>query len=195
MKRIGLGSALYFFSFSFVIAKAEDTNPPFVRDISLLGGLAHSRGPGVENAIQPALGFFYARSFSAPQPEHFLLRVIADGLWTHVTPSDTKPLAHLAESQQAQALLVRFGFSGCYLWSFTNLICLDDGPRISWLSQGKNNAQNLGSFPLGLSYHNAKLLPWIFMSRIEFGRWSSRENGSQQHNALSFLLLGFGYQW
>lgn len=181
-----------------VQAAQDNQNPmskvPFSREISLIGGISQSSGPGVERSIRPASGFIYARSFTLPEPNRFLIRVIADTIWTDLTTS-YRPLSQLAPERKAVATLIRFGFSGCYLWSTTWMACMDDGPRISWLNQGTSDAQVLGSFPLGVSVHNGELFPWILSLRGEIGRWQSREKGVQFKNDLSLLWLGAGYNW
>lgn len=186
--------ATSFFALHTPLARASEP-VPFSREISLLGGVSRGQGSGIENQNQAVVGFQYARSFSAPEAEHFLLRIIADTLRTHLKPSSAQPLADLAAAQSAQATLIRFAFSGCYLWSASWMGCFDDGPRISWLSQGNSDAQVLGSFPLGLSLHNGEFFPWIFTLRTEVGRWERRKQGQSQANTLSLAVAGVGYNW
>lgn len=185
--------ALFFSATPFGPNKAFASSP-FAREISLLGGISQSSGDGMEGRTAPAAGFLYARSFAVPEPEHFLLRMIADTVWSELTTS-AQPLAHLAPQKKATATLVRFGFSGCYVWTTAWMACMDDGPRISWLNQGSSDAQVLGSFPLGLSAHNASFFPWIITTRVEFGRWDSREQGTAKKNVFNFWVGGVGYNW
>lgn len=174
---------------------SESASVPFTREISLLAGVSKATGGGVESTPQPAFAFLYARSFAVPKAEHFLLRMIADTIWTQLKTSNSQPLAHLAAGRTARATLVRFGFSGCYVWSMSWMACMDDGPRISWLSQGTSDAQVLGSFPLGVSVHNADFFPWVLTLRGEYGRWDTRENGKQLNNQMSYAIFGAGYNW
>ncbi|MFZ9521476.1 MAG: hypothetical protein ACO3A4_13460 [Silvanigrellaceae bacterium] len=173
---------------------AAEEHPPFSREISLLVGPAYGGGDGLQSESNTSFGFLYARSFNKPEPERFLLRVIADTLWTSLKTSE-KSIAVLSPNTSTSAVLIRFGFSGCWLWSTAWMACLDDGPRISWLSQGSKNAHVLGSFPLGLSVHNADLHPWSFVVRAETGRWNSRQNGSDRNSDLSFVVMGAGFSW
>ncbi|MEN9809827.1 MAG: hypothetical protein RLZZ488_1394 [Pseudomonadota bacterium] len=174
---------------------AESDSVPFTREVSLLAGVSKATGGGVEQTPQFAGAFLYARSFAVPKAEHFLLRMIADTIWTQLKTSNSQPLAHLAAGRIARATLVRFGFSGCYVWSMSWMACMDDGPRISWLSQGNSDAQVLGSFPLGVSLHNADFFPWVLTLRGEYGRWDTRENGKQLNNQMSYAIFGAGYNW
>ncbi len=172
-------------------ARAEG---PFSREISLLGGVSRGNGSGLEGTTSPAAVFWYARSFKQPKPDSFLVRVIADTIISELKTS-SEPIANLAANRETQALLIRFGFSGCYLWGSEWMGCLDDGPRMSYLMQGKTDAQVLGSFPLGISFHAGSLYPWMLMARAELGRWESRKNGVTQNNTLALYLLGVGYNW
>jgi hypothetical protein len=175
-------------------AQATEEHPPFSREISLLGGISKGGGNGLEKASNSSLGFLYARSFAKPEPGRLLLRVIADTLWTRVKTSE-QSIAFLAPQQSTSAVLIRFGFSGCWLWSPEWMACMDDGPRMSWLSQGSQNAHVLGSFPLGISLHNADFYPWSLVVRAETGRWNSRVSGTERNSDLSLLLVGTGFSW
>ncbi|NBW81108.1 hypothetical protein EBR21_05075 [bacterium] len=189
-----VSTLLLAFALYSTTAQASEEQPPFSREISLLGGVAKGDGVGLQKITPPTYGFLYARSFKDPEPGRFLLRVIADTLWTRLKTSE-QSIAFLAPNESTSAVLIRFGFSGCWLWSAQWMACLDDGPRIAWLSQGSTNTHVLGSFPLGLSIHNADYYPWSFVARAETGRWNSREKGSDRSSELNFLLVGTGYNW
>lgn len=186
-----------FFSISASIPFGLPTaraDAPFSKEVSLLAGISQGYGDGLSKTTSPAYTFFYARSFKEPKAEHFLLRVIADTIVTELTTS-ANPIALLEASKSTTAVLIRFGFSGCYLWSNVWMGCLDDGPRLTYLLQGSTNAQTLGSFPLGASLHYGGLFPWIITSRAEHGRWDSREKGVSKNNSVNLFLLGAGYNW
>jgi|GEM_PF-638151 len=171
------------------------TTSHFERDVSLVGGFSKTSGNAVAANTLPLAGFLYTRSFTQARAGHFVLRMLADALWTSLTPSDSQPLAHLRSGGKVTATHVRFGFSGCYNFDDLWLMCMDDGPRVSWLAQNSENAQVLGSFPLGVSLHSASLHPWTTHVRGEIGHWTSHENGQKSSAVFLFGWVGLGYNW
>lgn len=167
---------------------------PFMKEVSLIAGVAQTSGNGLQNLTPPLGGFIYYRAFTTPQPGKFVLRMLADTVVTELTPNQT-PLAQLEQERAARAILVRFGFSGCYVPSALWLLCMDDGPRVAWLNQGNTNAQVLGSFPLGLSIHSGHIHPISLHFRAEFGWWKSKENGVAKQSNLNLFWVGSGYHW
>ncbi|MBM3381667.1 MAG: hypothetical protein FJY29_04420 [Betaproteobacteria bacterium] len=167
---------------------------PFMKEVSLIGGVSQASGSGLKNLKAPLGGFIYYRAFSAPQPGKFVLRMLADTVVTQLTPNQT-PLAQLEAERSTRAVLVRFGFSGCYVPAPLWLLCMDDGPRVAWLDQGSSNAQVLGSFPLGLSVHSGHAHPIALHLRAEFGWWKSKINNVSQQSNLNLFWLGVGYNW
>lgn len=167
---------------------------PFMREANLLIGSAHSGGDGLKTSVEPLVGFIYFRAFTPPQPGKFVLRMLADALLTQITPSDL-PLADLAPGEKARAALVRFGFSGCWVPDALWLLCMDDGPRVTWLNQGTQNAQVLGSFPLGLSVHSGHAHPVSLHARAEFSWWKSVRMNTHKRSTLNMFWMGAGYSW
>jgi hypothetical protein len=186
---------------ALVVSKATaspDPSPnsaPFLREANLLAGVAQSGGDGLQSKNRPLIGFIYYRAFTAPQPGRFVLRMLADALLTDVTPSSTTPLSGLQSETVARAALVRFGFSGCYVPDAVWLVCMDDGPRVTWLNQGKQNAQVLGSFPLGVSLHSGHFYPLAVHARAEFGWWKTVQQNKTQKSHLNMFWAGAGYSW
>jgi hypothetical protein len=176
------------------LISSASADTPFSKEVSLLGGISRGRGDGLSPTTAPASAFFYARSFKDPKPEHFLLRVIADTVVTEFKTSST-PISLLSPLEPVTAVLIRFGFSGCYLWNADWMGCLDDGPRLSYLLQGSSNSQTLGSFPLGGSLHFGGFFPWMVTTRAEYGRWDSKVKGAAKNNTASLFLIGAGYNW
>ncbi|MEY4064527.1 MAG: hypothetical protein RIR26_735, partial [Pseudomonadota bacterium] len=166
----------------------------FLREVNLLSGVALSGGDALEKRISLMYGFNYFRAFSKPQSGHFTLRMIADTLVTPFTFSSA-PLPGFEGGKEARAILVRFGFSGCYVGENMWLACMDDGPRIGWVKQGTSNAQVLGNFPLGVSLHSGAFHPMSLHARAEFGSWNVRLNGKEQKSHMNFYTLGAGYSW
>lgn len=172
----------------------NESSIPFMREANLLVGTAFSGGDGLESSSKPMLGFIYYRAFTPPKERRFVLRMLADALITELKTSGA-PLANLANATNTRAMLVRFGFSGCWVPNTLWLACMDDGPRVTWLSQGEQDAQVIGSFPLGISVHAGHLHPISLHSRAEFGWWKSTKNNQNQRSTLNFIWLGAGYSW
>ena len=172
----------------------HELSAPFMREANLLAGSAQSGGDGLEKSTQPLVGFIYYRAFTPPKERRFVLRMLADALITQLKTSST-PLANLGASEKSRAMLVRFGFSGCWVPDQLWLLCMDDGPRVTWFDQGTKNAQVIGSFPLGISVHSGHLHPVSVHSRIEFGWWKSVKENQAQRSTLNLLWLGAGYSW
>lgn len=167
---------------------------PFQKEVNLIGGVSQSGGTGLVAQTRSAFGFVYFRAFTPPKAGHFVLRMLADTLVTGVK-SSTQPLLGLETDTNASALLIRFGFSGCYLPTATSMLCMDDGPRITWLQADETSRHVLGSFPLGLSAHLAlwESVPLHF--RAEFGQWNFKNRSLTNNSFLNLYWLGVGYAW
>jgi hypothetical protein len=176
------------------VTTPSEPQGPFLKEVTLIGGVAQTFGDGLQRGTAPLAGFIYYRAFTPPQAGKFVLRMLADTVVTELTPNRT-PLAQLEEDRFTRAILVRFGFSGCYVPSALWLLCMDDGPRVAWLNQGTTNAQVLGSFPLGLSVHSGHAHPMSLHLRAEFGWWKSSVKGFAQQSNLNLFWLGAGYHW
>lgn len=189
-----LGILAALFSSHAIAEESESSSSPFLREVNLLAGVSQSGGDALEKRTPLLYGFNYFRAFSKPKAGRFTLRMIADTLVTPFTFSSA-PLPGFDAGKEARAILVRFGFSGCYVGEHTWLACMDDGPRIGWVKQGSVNAQVLGNFPLGVSLHSGAFHPLSLHVRAEFGTWDVRLQGEEQKSQMNFYTLGAGYSW
>lgn len=167
---------------------------PFQKEVNLIAGVSQSGGTGLKSQTTSAFGFVYFRAFTPPQAGRFVLRMLADTVITGVNTT-TQPLLGLEANTKASALLIRFGFSGCYLPTATTLLCMDDGPRITWLQSGSTSRHVLGSFPLGISAHFAHWVKVPLHIRAEFGQWDFVNRGVKNSSFLNVYWIGAGYAW
>jgi len=173
---------------------ASDDLIPFQKEVNLTAGVSQSGGTGLQARTTSALGFVYFRAFTPPQAGRFVLRMLADTLVTGVK-SSTQPLLGLETNTSASALLIRFGFSGCYLPNAVSMLCMDDGPRIAWFQSGDTSRHVLGSFPLGLSAHLSVWPNYPLHFRAEFGQWNFVNRRFKNNSFMNLYWLGAGYAW
>lgn len=175
-------------------ASASQELIPFQKEVNLLAGTSQSGGTGLQAQANSMFGFVYFRAFTPPQQGRFVLRMLADTVVTKLK-SSSQPLLGLDSNTSATAVLIRFGFSGCYLPSAISMLCMDDGPRITWLQSGDASKHVLGSFPLGISAHLALWEQYPLHFRAEFGQWDFVNRRTKNNSYLNLYWLGLGYAW
>ena len=182
------------FGLTYHAASAAEAPIPFQKEVNLIAGVSQSGGTGLKSHTTSALGFVYFRAFTPPEAGRFVLRMLADTVVTGVK-SSTQPLLGLEPNTSASALLIRFGFSGCYLPNAVSMLCTDDGPRITWFQSGDTSRHVLGSFPLGLSAHLSVWENYPLHFRAEFGQWNFVNRRFKNNSFMNLYWLGAGYAW